>query len=288
MSGEGAQSLAPRSIARAALRVAGGVGLVYALAVVGIAAWQDRLIYFPEKQGPGGPADGSLQYRDVDFVSADGTHLHGWFFPAKQPRASLLHSHGNAGHIGHRLFLVRPLTQLGINVMLYDYRGYGRSDGSPSEEGLYQDAVAARAALGLQAEASNHPVIYYGESLGGAVAAELAVRMPPDALVLQSTFTSLPDMAAQAFPILPARWLVKAKYRTLDKIPRFAGFPVLVIHGEKDSLIPFAMGQRLFDAAPPATRHFLAVPGADHNDVWDHGETQITAAIGALLPGLAH
>jgi uncharacterized protein len=268
---------------RLLVRLAVGVGVAYLVGIVGIAALQDRLIYFPEKQGPEPPSDPQLLFRNVDFVASDGVKLHGWFFSAAHPRASLLHAHGNAGHIGHRLFLVRPLLDSGVSVFLFDYRGYGRSDGTPSEQGLYRDAEAAATELRKQPETAGLPVLYYGESLGGAVATELAVRRPPSALVLQSTFTSMPDMAAAAFPWLPARWLVRAQYRSIDKVARFSSFPVLVIHGQRDSVIPFVMGERLFAAIPGTRKHFLAIPQADHNDVWDHAEASIVRAIGDLL-----
>ena len=264
------------------IKVVGFVALAYAAVCVGLAAFQDRFIYFPEPMTAQHPADLNLRFRDLSFTSSDGTRLHAWFFPAPNARASLLHAHGNAGNLSHRTFVVRPLLDLGINVLLFDYRGYGRSEGRPSEQGLYADAEAALRTMIGQPEAAGKPIVYYGESLGGAIATELALRQPPSALVLQSTFTSLPDMAQRMFPWLPVRWLTTAKYASVEKAPRIK-CPVLVVHGDHDSVVPFEIGKRLFDAFPEGHKRFLPLAGADHNDVWDRAEEPVAKAIGAML-----
>lgn len=263
-----------------------GAGVAYAVFLVGLTALQDRLLYYPEAMHDATPALLRLPFRDLRFAASDGVRLHAWFLPAPDARGSVVVAHGNAGNISHRLFLVKPLQSLGLNVLLFDYRGYGKSEGTPGEEGLYRDAEAAAEALAREPEAAGKPVVYYGESLGGAVVTELAVRRAPAALVLQSSFTSLPDMAAAAFPWLPARWMVTARYASIEKVPRLA-CPVLVVHGERDSLVPFEMGRRLFEAVVHGRKALHRIPGADHNDVWDHDGSGIQRALAALLDPIA-
>ncbi|MGH7378363.1 MAG: alpha/beta hydrolase, partial [Candidatus Methylomirabilales bacterium] len=163
------------------------------------------------------------------------------------------------------------LRRTGAGVLLLDYRGYGGSGGAPTEEGLYRDGEAAAAWVEAQGLG---PLVYVGESLGTGVAVEVALRRPPAALVLQSPFTSLTDVAARHYPYLPVRLLLKDRYESLEKIARVS-CPVLVIHGDRDSIIPIAQGRKLFEAVP-GRKAFLEVPGGDHNDpLWD------------LLPGYA-
>ena len=170
-------------------------------------------------------------FEEARFAARDGTWLHGWFFPAAadSPRRHLavLHCHGNGGNLSHRLDVAEALLETGVNVLLFDYRGYGLSAGRPSEEGTYLDAEAAHAWLVARGFAASN-IIAFGESLGGGVAAELARRVPLAGLVLQSTFTSIPDLGAELFPFLPVRWLARIRYDTLAKLPHLR-VPVLVL-----------------------------------------------------------
>lgn len=210
-------------------------------------------------------------FEDVTFTARDGTRLHGWFFPAAPDsphrHLAVLHCHGNGGNISHRLDLAEVLLETGVNVLLFDYRGYGRSRGRPGEEGTYQDAEAAHAWLVARGFAATH-IIAFGESLGGAVAAELARRVPLAGLVLQSTFTSIPDVGAELFPFLPVRWLASIRYDTRAKLPGLR-VPVLVLHSREDTLIPFAHAERNFAAANPPKR--LVELAGDHNDFLEAG-----------------
>jgi fermentation-respiration switch protein FrsA (DUF1100 family) len=205
-------------------------------------------------------------WEDVTFAANDGVQLNGWFFPAatNSPRGSLalLICHGNGGNISHRLDLYGLLLQTGVNVFAFDYRGYGRSEGRPSEEGTYRDVQAAHAWL-RQREFAATNIIVYGESLGGGIASELAVREPVGGLVLQSTFTSVIDLGAELFPFLPVRTLGSIRYDTRRKLPQIR-VPVLILHSRADTLIPFHHAEQNFTAANEPK--LLIEIGGDHND----------------------
>ena len=239
------------------------VGCATALAFIYM--FQRRLIYFPSTEAVVvQPAAAAAGLRNVDLTASDGVLLKAWHWPG-QNRLTFLLFHGNAGHRGHRFHWMEALRETGAGIFALDYRGYGGSGGSPSEEGLYRDAEAA--AQWLQSN-GNPPVVYIGESLGSAVAVELALRRPPAALILQSTFTSLTDVGRQAYPFLPVAWLLKDRFDSLSKIGRLS-CPVLCIHGEKDSIVPVAIGRALYERIP-GRKEWYVIPGGDHNDpFWD-------------------
>lgn len=225
-----------------------------------------RQVYWPHARLEAEPSALGRAWEEVFFTARDGVQLHGWFFAADthSPRAHLaVHlSHGNGGNISHRLDLYALLLDLGVNLFAYDYRGYGRSAGRPGEEGTYRDAQAAHAWLCRRGFGATN-LIAYGESLGGAVAAELALREPVGGLVLQSTFTSIPDLGAELFPWLPVRTLATFRYDTRRKL---AGIqtPLLILHSRGDTLVPFHHAEENFAAAnEPKTLWELR---GDHND----------------------
>ncbi|HVR69813.1 MAG TPA: alpha/beta hydrolase [Vicinamibacteria bacterium] len=226
----------------------------------------DALLYFPSRRFDDAPARHGLAHEDALLRTADGESLHGWWFAARAaPRLGhLVHFHGNAGNISHRLAEAVALTAAGFDVLLFDYRGYGRSTGRPHEEGLYRDARAAVDWVARRPGVDPSRAFYLGESLGGAVALELALERPPRGLVLQSTFTGLRDMAREHYPLVPA-FLVPDGYPSLRRIAQLRA-PLLVIHGGRDEIVPFVHGQRLFAAAPEPKR-FHPVTGAGHNDL---------------------
>lgn len=203
---------------------------------------------------------------EVFFHAADGVRLHAWFFPAATNSAyrrfAVVFSHGNGGNISHRLGTYELLLDVGLNVLAYDYRGYGRSAGKPSESGTYLDAQAAYAWLRERGFAASN-ILAYGESLGGAIAAELAVREPVGGLILQSAFTSIPEVGAELFPFLPVRWLASIHYDTRAKLPQVR-VPVLVMHGRADSIVPFHHAEENFAAANEPKR--FCELDLDHND----------------------
>jgi uncharacterized protein len=237
-----------------------------------------QYLYFPE------PWDDSQDWKtlsglpleEVWLNASDGTRLFGWFLQAPGAREVMLWCHGNAGNIAHRLENLTQVYQRGISVFLFDYRGYGRSQGAPSEEGLYQDVVAAWDYLREERKIPAARIVVFGRSLGGAVAGELALKKEVAGLILESTFPSVEAVARRMFSGFPAHLMLKARFDLAERLKRIR-VPVLVLHGDRDSLIPFEMGQAVFQAAnPPKT--FYPVEGADHNDTaWVGAEAYFRA-----------
>ena len=231
--------------------------------------FEQTQVFHPSRTFDADPGVTGLAWEEARFCATDGVKLHGWFFPAPTNTAPLgytfLVCHGNGGNISHRLGVAKMLHQMGAAVLLFDYRGYGRSEGRPSEPGTYLDARAALAWLGRKGLPSR-TVIVLGESLGGGVAAETALREPVAGLVLQSTFTSIPDIGRELFPWLPVRLLATIRYDTHAKLPQLK-IPVLILHSRHDQLIGYHHAVRNFESArEPKTFAELA---GDHNDaVW--------------------
>ena len=226
---------------------------------------EERLVFFPSRYPEGDWKPLDLHPEDAHFVAADGVRLHGWYLPRQEPLAAVLFCHGNAGNITHRYELLWMLHhRVGVSVLIFDYRGYGRSEGSPTEAGILADARAARAWLAAREGIAEIQIVLMGESLGGAVAVDLAAADGARALVLQKTFTSLPDVAAHHFPWLPVRWLMRNRLDSLGKIANYRG-PLLMCHGQPDTIVPYQLGRRLFEAANEP-KQWIDLPGDDHND----------------------
>lgn len=226
-------------------------------------AVERAFLYHPVRRLEATPAAYGLAHRDVHVESEDGVRLHGWYVPGRLP-VTLLWCHGNAGNISHRLENLRRLVdRLGLGVLLFDYRGYGQSEGEPSEAGVYRDARAFRGWL-ARTLPPGWPVVYFGRSLGAAVAAHLAANDPPAALVLETPFTSVPALAHRTLP--GAGYLVRSRYDTLAFVRRVRS-PLLVLHGDRDEVVPLAHGRAVFDAAPGPKRFHL-IAGARHNDTY--------------------
>ena len=234
----------------------------YLILLVALYVFQARLVYFPLRQLTATPRDCRMAYEEVDLTAADGTKLSAWFVPAAEPRGVVLVCHGNAGNISHRLDTLDVFHRLRLSVLLFDYRGYGQSEGSPSEEGTYQDAEAAWSYLVKERGIAPGEIVVFGRSLGGAIAARLAAQHPPRALILESTFTSLPDVAAKIYFFLPVRLLARFRYDTAASV-REAACPILIVHSPQDELIPYAHGRALFEAAGEP-KAFLEITGS-HN-----------------------
>ena len=226
---------------------------------------QSHLVFYPEtgREIIAAPSQAGLPYEDVRLVTTDGLSLHGWYIPAPQPRGTVLFLHGNAGNISHRIDSLQMFHRLGYSTLIFDYRGYGNSSGTPSEQGTYRDAEAAWRYLTERRHIPSCRIVLFGESLGGAVAAWLAARQKPAALVIASGFTSVPDFAQQLYPYLPARWLARIRYDTRESL-RSVAAPVLIAHSPEDEIIPFEQGRALFAAANPP-KLFLELAGG-HND----------------------
>ena len=251
-------------------------------------AGQRALIYFPTSDLPSPAAAGLPAARVVTFETADGLTLEAWFLERIPGLLSTLGYtvivfNGNAGHRGHRAGLGAQLAGRGLNVLLVDYRGYGGNPGLPSEEGLARDARAALAYLGRRADVDPARIVFFGESLGAAVALRLALEYPPAALILRSPFTSLVDIGRHHYPLLPVRWLLKDRYLSLERIARVRS-PLLVVAGEEDEIVPIADSAALFDAAPHPKR-FVTIPGVGHNDEDLASGALLIRAIVDLLEG---
>lgn len=245
--------------------ILGILGAACAVLLIGAFLFQSRLVYFPDigRDFFATPQDVGLEYEEVQLDTSDGESLHAWFVPESQSRGTVLLFHGNAGNISHRLEYLRMLHRLGYSSFIFDYRGYGKSSGSPSEQGTYRDAEAAWRYLTVTRKIEPRRVALLGESLGGAVAAQLASGQPPAALVLASAFTSAPDVGAEAYPLLPVRLLSRFNYNTRAYLKDVEA-PVLIAHSREDEIIPYRHGQALFEAAREP-KVFLEMRGG-HND----------------------
>jgi fermentation-respiration switch protein FrsA (DUF1100 family) len=227
---------------------------------------ENFFVFFPQRTLDLTPEPLHLTYKDVYFKSEDGKRLHGWFFPLEKESPILLFCHGNAGNISHRLDNVDRLLKRGLQVFIFDYRGYGRSEGRPSEQGIYKDGLAAYDYLVQQQGIRPSNMVLFGRSLGAAVAIDVASNREVRAVILESAFTSTKDMAkrmalfALFSPFLPAH------YNNLEKIGRVS-VPKLIIHGVEDDLVPFEMGKKLYEKANPP-KEFLPLKGAGHNDTY--------------------
>lgn len=237
------------------------------LVILLLAMWfEESLIFFPLKFPAGEWDSATLPIEDATFTAADGTQLHGWYVPHPQPTAQILFLHGNAGNITHRLDALERLHHdVGASVLILDYRGYGKSEGSPNERGVLQDARAARKWLAERAGVQESEIVLLGESIGGGVAVDLAAEVSPRALVLQNCFTSVPDVAAVHYPFLPARWVMDTRLNSLAKIKKCAA-PLYQCHGTSDEVIPYEQGQTLFAASPARRKIFHTHQGSGHND----------------------
>ncbi|SDY14623.1 hypothetical protein SAMN05421754_100299 [Nitrosomonas sp. Nm58] len=227
---------------------------------------QSHLIYFPQtgRDIAITPAQDGLAYEAVKLTTSDNETLHGWFVPAPSAaKGTILFFHGNAGNISHRMDYLLTFYRLGYSTFIFDYRGYGKSSGSPSESGTYHDASAAWQYLTEIKAIPPSRIVLFGESLGGAIAAWLATQQEPGALVLASVLTSVPDLAAELYPFLPVRLLSRFQYRTIDYLPSIT-CPVLVAHSPQDEIVPFSHGQALFQAASEP-KQFLTLQGG-HNE----------------------
>ncbi len=226
---------------------------------------QTQLIFRPTRALHATPAALGLGFEDAYIPTADGQRLHAWFVPHTAASATVLFFHGNAGNIADRLTTVARLHELGLNVLMLEYRGYGLSSGRPSERGTYADATGAWRYLTVERQHQPSDIIIYGRPLGGAVAIELASRTAPRALIAESTFTSVADIAAEIYPYLPTRLLLRYEYPSVDHIQRVSA-PILIAHSEDDELIPFRHGQRLLHSAPDPKR-FYRLRGS-HNEAF--------------------
>lgn len=257
--------------------------VVLGVVILWIWLFQERMVFFPEAPLAGTPADAGLAFEDLTLETPDGESLHAWYLPAEEDRATVLFCHGNAGNISQRLDTLGVLHGLGLNVLIFDYRGYGRSTGRPTESGVVADAWTAFRHLVEQRGQMPSRIVVMGRSLGSAVAVQLASVQAPAALIVESGFTSVPDLGRVAYPFLP-RFLARIR---LDSRSRIAEVrcPVLVAHSPDDEIVPFSMGRALFETAPEPKR-FLTMRG-DHNSGFMASGADYVTQLDAFLRELA-
>lgn len=258
-----------------------GVGLI--LAIVLVRTLENRFIYFPPRypEGFAPPENYGLRVEEVWITTEDGVKLNAWYLPNPSSPKVLLVFHGNAENLGYALGRLQAFSRLGTNVFAVDYRGYGKSEGSPDEPGVYRDAEAAYRYLVEKKHHEAKNVFVYGQSLGGAVAIDLASRHPCAGLIVESTFSSGREMARQAFRIPFFEYVPKSRFDSLAKITRVRA-PVLIIHGTRDQTIPFSMGQRLYQAALEP-KSFLPIEGGGHDDIFVVGGERYLGSLRSFL-----
>lgn len=251
------------------------IAVGYTAIVLLVYLFQHKLIYYPSRGIYYTPSDAGLNYRDVELKTKDNLALHGWFVPNDSARGTVIFCHGNAGNISGRLETVRTLHRLGLNVLIFDYRGYGKSEGRPTEKGTYRDGEAAWDYVTKNLEIPANRVILMGRSLGGPVAAWVAANRNPAALILESTFTRAPDLAAEIYPWLPVHRLIRYRYDTQARLDS-VNCPVLVAHSRDDQLIPYHHGRELFEKSRKP-KEFLEMEGSHGGGFIESGETYVKA-----------
>ena len=258
--------------------------LVILLAVAAGVFWLVRYlettaVFFPGKTVSLNPSRMGLPYEDVYLTTSDGVRINAWFLKNPKANSTLIFAHGNAGNMGDRLIKVKFFYELGLNVLIFDYRGYGNSEGSPTEKGVYLDAQAAYDYLKSRGDVDMARVIVYGASLGGIVATDLASMRPVSLLIVDSSITSAREAARLFYPYLPA-FLMRIQFDSLSKVKQLA-MPKLFMHSPDDTVIPYAMGRRLFEAAAQP-KEFITTSGG-HNEVQIASDHPTIEALKAYL-----
>jgi hypothetical protein len=257
------------------------VGLL--LAFIGLRALEHKLIYFPPRYPAGFPPPQTYEgeVEDVWLQTSDGVRINAFFRPNPASKQAILWLHGNAENVGYGLGQLRILAKTGLNILALDYRGYGKSEGKPSETGVYRDADAAYNFLVKERHFRPDDIVIYGHSLGGAVAVDLASRRPCGGLIVQSSFTNARAMTREIFALPIIEYIVKSRFDSVERI-RNVRVPILIVHGTKDDVVPLAMGQQLFDAASEPKR-FYRMEGAGHNNLVEAGGEGFVACLKQFL-----
>ena len=268
------------SIGRLVLGVVLLIGVLYVLAGIALYIFQSRLVYVPGAEIKTTPAAVGMRYEEVELVASDGVRLAGWYLPLADARGTVLFCHGNAGNISHLLAVAEDAHRLGLGILLFDYRGYGQSEGTPSEEGTHRDAEAAWNYLVQEAGLAPDQIAIIGRSLGGPIAARLARDKTPAALFLEETFTSIPELGRDLYPIFPVGLLARYEYPTLEYLKQVQ-CPVLISHSRDDKFIVFAHGQRLYEAASQP-KAFTVMRGG-HSSAFSEDAATYEAGVEAFL-----
>jgi hypothetical protein len=264
------------------------VGGLYVFVCIYLFFMQDRLLFYPNlpsRKIAATPEKIGLNFEPVTITTSDNVQITGWFVPAEKAKGTLLFFHGNAGNISHRLDSLAIFHRLGLSTLIIDYRGYGESEGRVSEQGTYLDAEASWRYLTETKGIDPKEIVIFGRSLGGAVAAELAARTRPAGLIMESVFSSVPDMAAQLYPFFPVRLLARYQYDVKKAVRRITS-PVLVVHSPDDEIIPFANGLNVYQAAG-APKTFLEIRGSHNEGFLESGATYLQGLERFILACLA-
>ena len=227
---------------------------IYTALALSVYLLQNRLVYAPDRNVQRNPSALNLPFEEVTLKSSSDAFVHGWYVPYEASTYTVLFCHGNAGNIADRLELIKVLHSAGLSVFIFDYAGYGQSTGKPSEQQTYEDARAAWDYLTVTRKIEAERIIILGRSLGGGVATQLAVTEKPAGVVLESTFTSIPDIGARLYPWLPVRWLSRVSYDNLARMSEIR-VPILIMHSRDDEVIPYSHAQSLLAASPGGTLH---------------------------------
>lgn len=252
---------------------------MYLLVLLAVYLFQARLVYFPTRDMTGDPGHVGLRFEEV-WLRSGGKKIHGWFIPATAPRYTLLFFHGNAGNISQRLESIKQFHDLQLSVFIFDYQGYGKSEGKPGESATYRDSRAAWDYLVEERGARPDEIVLFGRSLGGAVAIELATEVEPFALIVESCFTSAVELGTKVYPWLPIRLVRRIRYDSLSRVGSIRA-PKLFIHSFDDEIVPFGMGKRLYNRAS-RPKQFLKIRGG-HNDGFMMSAKEYTEAIDSFL-----
>ena len=257
--------------------------LTFAVILVGCERW---IVYHPYKfpEGNWNSSSSSFSKKDISFVASDGVALHGWYFSSNRSNPTLLWFHGNAGNITHRLENIEMMKRLNIDIFIFDYRGYGKSEGKPDEKGIYLDSQAAYDWLVKLKKIMPENIILFGRSLGGICAIEVASKNPAAGIILESVFPSASKMATKMFPILPLSWAIKSKFDAIGKVPNLK-LPKLFLHGTHDEVVPYKLGRELFSAAA-TPKIFYDIKGAGHNDTFLVGGADYFNAISHFIKNI--
>jgi uncharacterized protein len=253
----------PFNVKRMLLLVIASLAAGYLLLIAYVYAKQEEMLYFPAREIEATPYTIGLEYQDLILRTKDGVDISAWYIPAENARGFLLFCHGNAGNISHRLDSIKIFHSLGLSVLIFDYRGYGKSKGSPDEEGTYHDAEAAWDYLVTVLHSRPEKIVFFGRSLGSAIAAELALRKQAGVLIMESGFTSVPDLGKKLFPHLPVRLISRYQYDSISKVGRIK-LPKLFIHSPEDEIVPYEQGAKLFESAAEP-KELLKIAGG-HNE----------------------
>ncbi len=244
--------------------------LAYAALLIVVYLFQSRLLFFPTQEMVASPSDIGLGYESVNFVTEDGVSLSGWYVPSENAKAVVLFFHGNAGNISHRLDTLSLFNKLQLTTFIFDYRGFGDSEGKISEYGSYLDAAAALNYLIAVRQISTHDIVYFGRSLGGAIATQLASRTMPKALIVEASFSSVPNLAAEIYPFLPVRLLSRFDFDT-ERAIESVHCPLLIVHSRDDEIIPVKHGRAVYEAANQP-KQFLEISGTHNGGFLESGE----------------